>query len=200
MTVTEKPSVRVSFLRCGAARKQGEGPCGQKAGWGTDHPGAGRCKLHGGASPIVHGRYSKVSAARLKLHVADQASDPDPLSLFPELQLLRALTVDYINRYEEHTEALLAWHSSFGKPGAAPAKPRKVMDLIEAGKLLELTGRAVDRIQKQTTDVTKHPTFLHVVREMGKHVLANVDNETRLRILAGWRSIQRPGMKSRYAP
>jgi hypothetical protein len=51
--------------RCGAIKRQGEGECQQPAGWGTDHPGTGRCKLHGGASPsgpesarYVHGLYS----------------------------------------------------------------------------------------------------------------------------------------------
>jgi hypothetical protein len=32
---------------CGAKRKSG-GKCTQNAGWGTDHPGVGSCKLHGG--------------------------------------------------------------------------------------------------------------------------------------------------------
>ena len=36
---------------CGATLKSGAGTCGHKAGWGTDHPGYGNCKLHGGATP-----------------------------------------------------------------------------------------------------------------------------------------------------
>jgi len=36
--------------QCGARTRSGE-PCRQAAGWGTDHPGVGRCKLHGGATP-----------------------------------------------------------------------------------------------------------------------------------------------------
>lgn len=35
---------------CGAKKRQGEGTCTQRAGWGTSHPGWGHCKLHGGAS------------------------------------------------------------------------------------------------------------------------------------------------------
>ncbi|MEV8324522.1 hypothetical protein [Kitasatospora sp. NPDC056731] len=38
---------------CGAKTRQ-EGSaehCGLRAGWGTDHPGTGRCKLHGGRTP-----------------------------------------------------------------------------------------------------------------------------------------------------
>lgn len=34
---------------CGARNRAGN-PCRQPAGWGTDHVGSGRCKLHGGAS------------------------------------------------------------------------------------------------------------------------------------------------------
>lgn len=35
---------------CGATTRAG-GACQRPAGWGTGHPGQGRCKLHGGASP-----------------------------------------------------------------------------------------------------------------------------------------------------
>jgi hypothetical protein len=36
---------------CGANKRQGEGTCARPAGWGTDHAGVGRCKLHGGSTP-----------------------------------------------------------------------------------------------------------------------------------------------------
>lgn len=35
---------------CGAAKRQGSGACRKPAGWGTSHPGRGRCRLHGGAT------------------------------------------------------------------------------------------------------------------------------------------------------
>ena len=35
------------YLRCGAKTRAGT-PCQQKAGWGTEHVGSGKCKLHGG--------------------------------------------------------------------------------------------------------------------------------------------------------
>jgi hypothetical protein len=38
-------------LKCGAQKRQGPGSCAKPAGWGTNHPGWGRCKLHGGSSP-----------------------------------------------------------------------------------------------------------------------------------------------------
>jgi len=38
-------------IACNARLRTREGYCTQKPGWGTDHVGVGRCKLHGGASP-----------------------------------------------------------------------------------------------------------------------------------------------------
>lgn len=35
---------------CGAKKRQGAGTCRRPAGWGTDHPGHGNCKLHGGST------------------------------------------------------------------------------------------------------------------------------------------------------
>lgn len=35
---------------CGGKTRAG-GACGRPAGWGTGHPGVGRCKLHGGKTP-----------------------------------------------------------------------------------------------------------------------------------------------------
>jgi hypothetical protein len=37
--------------KCGAKKRQGEGNCTRPAGWGTDHPLTGQCKLHGGCMP-----------------------------------------------------------------------------------------------------------------------------------------------------
>ena len=51
---------------CEARNRQGK-PCKLRAGWGTNHVGHGRCKLHGGKSPgapkgnqnaLKHGYYT----------------------------------------------------------------------------------------------------------------------------------------------
>lgn len=53
------------IARCGATTRAGA-PCKHEVGWGTDHVGEGRCKLHGGASlrgadspNFKHGEQSK---------------------------------------------------------------------------------------------------------------------------------------------
>lgn len=47
MTVTNSTKGHGDAL-CGARKRQSDGTCTQVAGWGTDHVGVGRCKLHGG--------------------------------------------------------------------------------------------------------------------------------------------------------
>jgi hypothetical protein len=41
--------------KCNARMQRGGGYCMNGAGEGTDHPGFGRCRLHGGASPREEG-------------------------------------------------------------------------------------------------------------------------------------------------
>ena len=83
---------------CGARTRAGT-PCQLPAGWGTDHPGSGRCKLHGGASPgppkgnrnaVKHGLYENV--VRERLTPEEQAlfdAVPTDADLTQELRILR---------------------------------------------------------------------------------------------------------------
>lgn len=48
-----------SAQSCGAKTRAGT-PCRYVAGYKTDHVGQGRCRLHGGATPIKHGRRSTI--------------------------------------------------------------------------------------------------------------------------------------------
>jgi len=75
---------------CGARTRAGT-PCRRPAGWGTDHPGRGRCKLHGGrAGPpkgnrnaVKHGLYERVVRERL---TPEEQALFDAVSTEPDLQ------------------------------------------------------------------------------------------------------------------
>jgi hypothetical protein len=83
---------------CHARKRQGAGLCTRPAGWGTPHPGIGRCKLHGGsasAASITHGLHSRFLHAHLAPLLAQAAAAPEPLTLCEELAVARA----WLDRY-----------------------------------------------------------------------------------------------------
>lgn len=122
---------------CGAKTRQGGG-CKQKAGWGTDHVGIGRCKLHGGATPIRTGRYSVVHRQSLQTKIDQFAADPQAGDLRGELALMRALLQDHLDRF----------------PDGVPLTGDDIGRLFD---MIEAIGRLVERIAKilATTALTQ---------------------------------------------
>jgi hypothetical protein len=97
--------------------------------------------------------------------------EDDVLDLMPEVQLMRSLVVDYINRYDEFKDALLAWNDDQDKR----AKPARIMDITEASGLIESISRMIERIHRiQTTGSIPLDTFRKALEQMGiivaKHV------------------------------
>ena len=165
---------------CGAQKRQGEGVCTRPAGWGTDHPGEGRCKLHGGKNPIRHGRYSTVKRERIRELIEQYEADPDPLDMGGELAACRALFQDFIERYDEYREALVAWHASFD--GEKPSsKPRQILDIADAHRILAEITRIVKRIEDvRASSAISRSDFYRVMTEMGRVVdLAVTDGDVR---------------------
>ena len=74
--------------------------CQRPAGWGTSHPGAGRCKFHGGATPMKPDRYTVLFRDRLAdiFKKRMELTDDDPLDLLPELQMQQFLVMILIDR------------------------------------------------------------------------------------------------------
>lgn len=73
---------------CGAKKRDGSGTCRRPAGWGTPHPGIGRCKLHGGSSPThVRNANDQILDRRVREELAklDVAPVDDPLSVLSGL-------------------------------------------------------------------------------------------------------------------
>lgn len=114
---------------CGAKTRAG-GTCSFVAGYRTDHVGEGRCYLHGGATPIKHGRYSSITRESLRQLIEQHETDPDPLNILPELAASRALFVDFIQRYDEWRDALVAWHATY-RLGTRPLDPARIQVLTD---------------------------------------------------------------------
>lgn len=90
--------------------------CRARAGQGTNHKGEGRCKNHGGNHPIKTGRYSTIkSRSRITELIEHFQKDENKLDLEDEVVLLRAMLQDYVERYDELSEAVIAWHASYSK-------------------------------------------------------------------------------------
>src|SRR5690554_3423726 len=104
MTTNENNSAKSekNYPTCGAKTRAGT-TCKKPAGWGTDHPGVGKCKLHGGASTknIKHGYYSKYLNSGLADKIDELAIDKDLLDLRRTIAMHKALILDILGRLEE---------------------------------------------------------------------------------------------------
>ena len=142
----------------GGKNKEGL-PCGKELGWGTAHPGSGKCKFHGGSAtgrPLVHGRYAYSTHGRLGDKIRKHMENPNPLDLSPELALLRA-------RIEFLTDEI-------GKTDAKPTPSETSMMLL----LIQGIQKVADTISKiQTREVL-------TVRE-GEYLLVTLAD-----VLKGW--------------
>lgn len=107
---------------CGAKNRSG-GRCTIYRGWGTDHAGTGRCKLHGGNTP--HGRKAgqreKVEATIAKLGVPRGTGDP--------FQLLEA-AVQHAHGHLEATAQVL--RDAAEPAGAVPKSPLALEVALDA--------------------------------------------------------------------
>lgn len=68
---------------CGGKLHQRDGTCTQPPGWGTDHVGHGRCKLHGGCAPNARKSAHEAALteqAALELAKLDVPPCSDPLT------------------------------------------------------------------------------------------------------------------------
>ena len=158
---------------CGAHTRQQGARCGRPAGWGTEHVGNGRCKLHGGASagaPVRHGRYSLTHRAGLAEKVERFLDDPAPGDLTAELALLRALLQDYLERFGEH-QALRAEDIQFlagliRKVGAMVERVARILNqsALTAAEVQFLTARVADLVVQYIAEPDAQRGFLDELR------------------------------------
>lgn len=161
---------------CGAKTRPGAkySHCHISAGKGTDHVGQGRCRLHGGATPITTGRGSRnkprygAEIERPKLRELYERMEEleNPLDIRPDLALARANMLDALNRWNDFQEALIEWHRSF-LTGAAAAKPRRVLDPSMVIGHIDTVTKIAEREWKRVAEnaITKRD-FVRLVSQM----------------------------------
>ena len=80
---------------CGAKRRDGETDCRRPAGWGTNHPGWGRCKLHGGAT-VSHGESAALAQAAATAQAFGVPRDVDPITGMLEMYHQTMGLIDFV--------------------------------------------------------------------------------------------------------
>jgi len=78
---------------CNSRKRSAPGYCEQVSGWGTGHLGQGRCKLHGGSTPIKYGAYSKI-VPRRHLSLLEDIKMDELSDLTHEIVKLKSYLID----------------------------------------------------------------------------------------------------------
>lgn len=157
--------------KCGAKNRSGKA-CGKPAGWGTDHVGTGRCRLHGGASlkgsqtpAFKHGRYSKYAPQAISDKLKEY-KDGDPLAVEDELAMQRALFANYMQSFEvgipltrADIDMMMGWLSDITKTVERVVKMRNDSALT-ASEVGYLQARVVDVVLKYIDDPDKQEQFV----------------------------------------
>lgn len=94
------------------------GYCRMKAGFRTDHPGSGRCYLHGGrnkGAPVTHGLYSKKLKSTVRKEYNKLATDPALVDLYGELALTKSLLSKFIEKITDSFDDDFNWMIQEGK-------------------------------------------------------------------------------------
>lgn len=182
--------------------------CKAKAGAGTDHAGVGRCRWHRGNGTVTHGlyrRYEPIHVESLRQLIERFEADPDPLNMLPELAALRALFVDWINRYQDWRDALLAWYAMMGRRRDQDqvvativnqvlndAAPRQVLDISDGYRLLSEASKVIERIEKIAAENAISRKDLNRVMAEQLRVLREEvkDDEAVKRVIDGWYRIR----------
>jgi hypothetical protein len=117
-------------------------------------------------APAGQGLYGRIANPRIKALLDAAGEQADPLDLLPHALMLQALVIDFVERYEEFSEALLGWYGSVsakylsavaaaqknGEPPPDPrefARPDRVPDISTASALVSRVSAMAEKIEKR---------------------------------------------------
>ncbi len=175
---------KVKATTCGAKTRAGT-PCKQPHGWGTDHLGEGRCKLHGGATPrgsnsphFVHGRRSRYFDPNSIVGFAEwRASVGAALDLEEDL-----LAMIYIAR-----ESLLRQEPVMVMTRAGPVEMKPGADYLT--QCMVRIAQCVEKLWKKKDGITVHlevtpPQVEAMFREAGRIIGRRVKSKEARALIA----------------
>lgn len=173
---------------CNFPLADGTSYCRLPAGQKTKHPGSGYCDRHDAViayDPIHRYRPLKQHTIRRRLRQLIK-TERNVFDLVPEIQLLRSLLIDYIERYYTFREELSEWCADKGKK-----KPMHALDLSDAAKLVESVGRMIERHHRiESTGSIDLETFRRATEAMGLTVARHVRDRAILEAIeAEWADI-----------
>lgn len=149
--------------RCNYPTENGTSFCKSPSGAATTHPGSGYCSRHDAVSYDPIHRYRDIKNPALKKKMAKlDGIERDVFDLIPEIQLMRTLLVDYIDRFYSWQEELHAWYIDQGK------SPKRMMDVTECARLVKIVGELIERQQRLVAkEAISLETFRRITESMG---------------------------------
>lgn len=155
---------------CGAKAKQTGQPCRRPAGWGTNHPGTGRCKLHGGCSTgpkdirgnknaRTHGAYETIIRDRLteEERAVFDAISADP-NMDQEIKILRFKLLRLLEPVERQTV--------IGTEAGAEIVTLEVDEVTKSYAIEKLID-GIRKIIKDAKDTLKDETPIKIIDDVG---------------------------------
>lgn len=132
--------------------------------------------MHGGLTQIDHGRYSLIARGNIAemLALMEDESEREQLDILPEARMIRALAMDFVERYERIVNAFINWNEAeLSEAKAERRKPRmiRIPDISEAATLMEKSASVVDKIHRQrAANAIDIKTFHRLMANMAKSV------------------------------
>lgn len=170
---------RPSPGKCNFPTKNGTDFCRKNAGIGTAHAGTGYCVQHDSSAydPIHRYRGLKNKTVRSRMAALD-AQERDIFDMIPEIQLLRTLLVDYVDRFYTFQEELHAWYVSEKR------RPKTALDITEVSGMIESITRMIERKHRiEAKEAISLETFRRITETMGIIVARHVRDSRQLELI-----------------
>lgn len=143
---------------CNARTKQRAGYCRKPSGWGTEHTGQGRCRVHGGLTPTKHGVYSKILPAKFH-ELLEEIKPRDITDLTHEIIKLKTLLIE-LTEADEASEEVEIDLDDNGNPIMKRFSNLTIQEKIEYTiKIISAITKASSAIEANRERAAKHEDY-----------------------------------------